>query len=65
MTDNPQTIDAFNRLLREVRKALPYWKERKEDIDVYGLVYFLFHKDAEVRESMFLLIESIINEHES
>lgn len=66
MTDNPQIIDAFNRLSREIKKALPYWKEQDiDDLPHDNKIEAMIDLDGEIRTEIRNLIESIINEHES
>lgn len=71
-TDNSQVIDAFNRLSREIKKALPYWNQKSKEWDALcdeekrlNLIYSMMEDDAETQEAIKNLIESIINEHES
>lgn len=71
-TDNSQVIDTFNRLSRQIKKALPYWKEKSKEWDALcdeekreHLVYSMMENDGEVRSEIYYLIETIINEHES
>lgn len=59
-----------NQLLREIKKSIPYWKEKSKGWDNFTqeeknehISFFMLDKDDEIRSAFMMLVDAIIEEH--